>query len=137
MKFGILLFVLLIVPARILPQIVITVPATPTENDSITIYFDATQPGAEQLLNYTGTLYTHTGVNTNLGDWQHVIGNWGNNSNQPALTRDSANHYHLTIGLPRQFYGVTDPAEHIQALAFVFRSADATKQTVPDIFVNL
>ncbi|HEY6906418.1 MAG TPA: alpha-amylase family glycosyl hydrolase, partial [Ignavibacteriaceae bacterium] len=137
MKFGILLFVLIIVPARILPQIVITVPATPTENDSITIYFDATQPGAEQLLNYTGTLYTHTGVNTNLGDWQHVIGNWGNNSNQPALTRDSANHYHLTIGLPRQFYGVTDPSEHIQALAFVFRSADATKQTVPDIFVNL
>ncbi len=137
MKIKYLLFALILTVAKIFPQIVVTVPETPTENDSITIYFDATQPGAEQLLNYTGTLYTHTGVNTNLGNWQHVIGDWGNNTNQPALTRDSANHYHLNIGLPRQFYNITDPSEHIQALAFVFRSADATKQTNPDIFVNL
>ena len=66
-------------------QIVVTIPEYPTQSDSIVVLFDATQPGAEELLNYTGTVYAHTGVNTNLGDWQHVIGSWGNNQNQPAL----------------------------------------------------
>ncbi len=136
MKFKFLLFVLFIC-AEIFPQIVVTVPEIATENDSITIYFDATQPGAEQLLGYNGTVYAHTGVTTPLGNWQHVIGDWGNNTNQPELIRDNPNHYHLTIGYPRQFYNITDPAEHIQALDFVLRSSDATKQTSPDIFINI
>ncbi len=42
-------------------------PATPTQYDSIVVFFDATQPGGTGLLNYTGTVYAHTGVNTNLG----------------------------------------------------------------------
>ncbi len=137
MKFKLLLFTLIIFTVQLFPQIVVTVPAEPTENDSITVYFDATQPGAEELRNYTGTVYAHTGVNTNLGDWQHVIGNWGVNSTQPALTRDSANHYHLTIGYPRTFYSISDPSEHITALCFVFRSSDANLQTDPDIFIDV
>ena len=44
-------------------QVVTTEPEYPTETDSIVIFFDATQPGAEELLNYTGTVYAHTGVN--------------------------------------------------------------------------
>jgi len=137
MKFKILLFALIFICTEIFPQIVVTIPENPTENDSITVYFDATQPGAEQLLGYNGTVYAHTGVSTNIGTWQHVIGDWGNNTNQPALIKDSPDHYHLTIGYPREFYTVTNPAEHIQALDFVFRSADATKQTDPDIFVSI
>jgi len=130
-------FFVLFVSGIVHSQIVTTEPEFPTENDSIVVYFDATQPGAEELLNYSGTVYTHTGVNTNFGDWQHVIGSWGNNSTQPALTRLGSNLYKLTIGFPRQFYSVTNPSEKIEALAFVFRSADATKQTRPDIFVDL
>ncbi len=118
-------------------QVVTTEPEIPTENDSIVVFFDATQPGAEELLNYTGTVYAHTGVTTNLGDWQHVIGDWGNNQNQPALTRLGTNLYKLTIGFPRQFYSVTNPAEDILELAMVFRSEDATKQTRPDIFITV
>ena len=118
-------------------QVVTTLPQFPTQNDSIIVYLDATQPGAEELLNYTGTVYAHTGVNTNLGDWQHVIGDWGNNSTQPALTRLGTNSYQLTIGFPRQFYSVTNPSEQIEALAIVFRSADGSQQTRPDIFVDL
>jgi len=137
MKFKFLLFILIFFSIKLFPQIVITVPEFPTEDDSITIYFDATQPGAEELLNYTGTLYAHTGVSSTAGIWQHVIGHWGNNTEQPALIRDSSNHYHLNIGYPREFYNVTDPSEHIQALDFVFRSADATHQTRPDIFVDV
>lgn len=137
MKYNFLLVGLLFFSIYVYPQIVVTVPAYPTQTDSITVYFDASQPGAEELLNYTGIVYAHTGVNTNLGNWQHVIGDWGNNTNQPALTRDSSNHYHLTIGYPREFYNVTDPAEQITALALVFRSSDATRQTRPDIFTDL
>ena len=137
MKLTFLLIVFFTLCVEIFPQIVVTIPEYPTQSDSITVYFDATQPGAEELLNYTGTVYAHTGVNTNLGNWQHVIGSWGNNTNQPALTRDSSNHYHLTIGHPRSFYGVTNLSEQISALAFVFRSSDATRKTHPDIFVDL
>jgi 1,4-alpha-glucan branching enzyme len=45
--------------------------------------------------------------------------------------------YKLTIGYPRIFYNVTNPSETIYSIALVFRSSDATKQTRPDIFVNL
>ncbi len=119
-------------------QIVVTVPQYPTENDSIIVYFDATQPGAEELLNYTGTVYAHTGVTINNDStWKYVIGDWGNNNNQPALTRLGPNLYELVIGHPREFYSVTDPTEHITQLDFVFRSEDASKQTRPDIFTPI
>jgi 1,4-alpha-glucan branching enzyme len=118
-------------------QLITTSPLYPTENDSIIVYFDATQTGAIGLLNYIGTVYTHTGVTTNIGNWQHVIGTWGANATQPALTRLGPNLYQLTIGYPRKFYSMSDASEHITALDFVFRSSDATKQTSPDIFYNL
>ncbi|MCA2004398.1 MAG: T9SS type A sorting domain-containing protein [Ignavibacterium sp.] len=132
-----LIFSIIIFSTQIFSQIVVTQPQYPTQIDSIVIFFDATQPGAEELLNYTGTVYAHTGVNTNVGNWQHVIGNWGDNQTQPALTRLGPNLYKLTIGYPRIFYNVTNPSETIYSIALVFRSSDATKQTRPDIFVNL
>ena len=132
----ILLFLLLI-PLVIYSQVVTTIPEVPTQNDSITVILDATQPGAEELLNYTGTIYAHTGVNTNVGNWQHVIGNWGDNQIQPALMRLGTNLYKLTIGHPRQFYNVANLTEKILQLAVVFRSSDAAKQTRPDIFIDL
>jgi 1,4-alpha-glucan branching enzyme len=136
-KYKLLLTGILFFQGIISAQIVVTVPPYPTQNDSIIIHFDATQPGAEELLNYTGTVYAHTGVNTNLGVWRYVKGSWGNNQTQPALTRLGANLYQLTIGYPRSFYNVTNPSENILALALVFRSADATKQTRPDIFAAI
>src|ERR1035437_1512907 len=88
-------------------QLITTIPLYPTENDSIVVYLDATQPGAEGLLNYTGTVYVHTGVTNSTGIWQHVIGTWGVNTTQPALTRLGSNLYKLTIGYPRKFYGIS------------------------------
>ncbi len=117
-------------------QVVTTMPEYPTENDSIVILFDATQPGASELLNYTGIVYAHTGITSYLGDWQHVVGSWGQ-TNQPALTRLGTNLYKLTIGYPRSFYSVTNSSEKILQLSIVFRSADATKQTRPDIFIDI
>jgi len=136
MKKYLVPFIVFCFSVIVFPQVT-TVPQYPTENDSIVIYLDTTQPGAEELLNYAGTLYAHTGVNTNVGNWQHVIGSWGNNSTQPALTRLGANSYQLKIGYPRQYYNVTNLSEKILALAFVFRTSDGSKQTRPDIFVNL
>jgi len=129
-------FLILLIFSRLsFTQIVVTEPEFPTENDSIIVYFDATRPGAEELLNYNDTVYAHTGVNTNLGNWQHVIGTWGINQTQPALVRLGDNLYQLTIGYPRLFYSVTNPSEKIQELAFVFRSEDGDLQTRPDIFI--
>lgn len=109
-------------------QVVVTIPEFATENDSIKIIFDATQ-GDGGLQGYFGTVYAHTGVITNYSssstDWKHVIGDWGNNSNQPALTNIGPDLYELVIGYPREFYSVTDPNEHILKLAFVFRSANS------------
>ena len=86
-------------------------------------------------------VYAHTGVITNTSisnsDWKQVIGTWGNNSTQPKLTRISTDHYKLVIGFPRVFYSMTSSPDTIKKLAFVFRNADATKQTSPDIFYNL
>ncbi|HKI79865.1 MAG TPA: alpha-amylase family glycosyl hydrolase [Ignavibacteriaceae bacterium] len=120
-------------------QIITTTPQYPTENDSIVVFFDATQMGAAELLNYSGTVYAHTGVytNKNSSTWQHVIGTWANNSTQPSLQRLGTNSYKLTIGYPRKLYNVADISEHITTLNFVFRSSDGSKQTRPDIIFNL
>jgi len=138
MKIKLSILILLLFTVKYsLAQVVTTVPQFPTVNDSIIVYLDATQSGASELLNYTGTIYAHTGVTANNAQWQNVIGTWPVNTTQPALTRLGPNLYQLTIAHLRQFYGITDTNEKITALDFVFRSADATKQTRPDIFVPL
>ena len=124
------LFLLMFVFSVARAQVVVTVPEFPTENDSIVVIFDATQ-GDGGLQGWTGDVYAHTGVITNYStgpsDWKHVIGSWGNNQTQPRLTRIGTDLYQLTIGFPRQFYSMSDPDEHIQKLAFVFRNPDGSR----------
>ncbi|MEI7524867.1 MAG: alpha-amylase family glycosyl hydrolase [Mariniphaga sp.] len=111
---------------------VTTNPTLPIENLPVSITFDATL-GDAGLKDYTGDVYTHTGVITDKSssstDWKYVIGTWGDNTKQPKLTRITNNTYSLQISPDiRSFYGV--PAgEIIKQMAFVFRSADGTKQT--------
>ncbi len=118
---------------------VTTIPALPIENQTVKITFDATQ-GDAGLKDYTGDVYTHTGVitdkSTSSSDWKYVIGTWGNNTQQPKLTRITSNTYSLQIATDiRSFYAV--PAgEIIKQMAFVFRSADGTKQT-KNIFADV
>ncbi len=122
-------------------QVVQIQPAFATENDSIVIILDASQAGASELLNFTGTIYAHTGVTVDsLGivkDWQWVIAAWNANISRAALVRLSTNLYKFTIGFPRQFYKITNPNVKITKLDFVFRSSDDSKQTRPDIFIPL
>lgn len=122
--FRILVFIISIYKIS-LAQIVTTTPAYPTQYDSIVVFFDATQTGASELLNYSGTIYAHTGVTVDslgvIKDWQWVIAPWSTNISKAALVRLSANLYKLTIGYPRQFYHVNNANVKIVKLDFVFK----------------
>jgi len=110
---------------RLQAQIIHTEPVFPLVNQSVIIYYDAAE-GNQGLMGYTGDVYAHTGVITNLStspsDWKYVKTNWGQNTQETKLERISANYYRLTISPDiRSYYGV--PAnEQILKMAFVFRS---------------
>jgi glycosidase len=112
-------------------QIITTEPALPTAGQAVTIYYDATQ-GTAGLKDYTGDVYAHTGVLTNLSssntDWRYVKTSWGENTADTKMTRESANLYSLVIGPSiTEYYGVA-AAETITHMAFVFRSSDSSKE---------
>jgi glycosidase len=134
----------------IFPQVT-SFPEFATENDSIIVYFDATK-GDAGLEGFTGDVYAHTGVITNLStapsDWKYVMADWGENYPDIKLTRDSTDHYHLVIGRPRIYYsnnhqglGIIPVSEHILKLAFVFRNSDGSRSGRDaggeDIFTDL
>ena len=126
-------------------QVVYTEPPFASEQDSIVVFFDATQ-GDGGMAGYSGNdVYAHTGVITNYStsssDWKHVIAAWSENTDKAKLTRVDTDLYKLTIGYPRQYYNMTDPEEYIVKLAFVFRNSDGsvTGRDVngADIFLEL
>ena len=139
MKIRLLYLIFIGITQISFPQVVTTSPQYPTENDSIIVYFDATK-GDAGLKGFTGDVYAHTGVITNLSkdshDWKYVMAPWATNYPDIKLTRESVDHYHLVIGKPRIYYAnnhspdwpnTIPSTEHIQKLAFVFRNADGSK----------
>ena len=124
-------------------QIITTTPTFPTENDEVAIIFDATK-GTAGLKGFTGDVYAHTGVITNQstgsGDWKHAP-TWGDNSAKYKLTSLGNDKWQLKITPNiREYYGVKD-GETVEQLAFVFRSADKSKEGKDtggkDIFVEV
>lgn len=110
-------------------QVVTTSPVTVTQSSSgivITFHADAGNKGLYGLSEST-PVYAHTGVNTNIGSWQHAT-DWNTNNAKYKMTYKSANTWTLTIPDIRSFYGITDPAEQVEQLAFVFRSGDRSKE---------
>ena len=106
-------------------QVIVVTPPLPTDIDGVEVVFDANQ-GSGGLANYTGDVYAHTGVITNLStsnsDWKYVKAGWGVNIPDCKLTSLGNNKWKLVIGPDiRQYYGVP-AAEHIPKMAFVFRS---------------
>ena len=118
-------------------QMVTTDPAVPTTGKLIKIFYDSSKDAGD-LHNYTGDLYVHTGVILEgITAWQHVIGIWGNNTNQPKLTKVSTYLYELDITPDiKTFYGIL-PAEKVLKIGLVFRNAAANLQTRPDIFIDV
>lgn len=114
-------------------QTVTTDPEFPTADAAVTIFLDAT---GSPLENFNGDVYTHTGLTIGSSQWQYVIGDWGNNSNQPKLTKTGDNTYELEMAPSiRDFYGVPASAE-ITEMCFVFRGEDGAPQTV-DMFIDV
>ena len=148
-KLTIAFFLLFCLLNRVaISQVVTTVPAFPAENDLVEITFNAAE-GSGGLAGYTGDVYAHTGVITNLStgpsDWKYVKTNWGQNSEATKLQRIGTDLYKLTITPDvRQYYAV--PAtEQILKMAFVFRSGvqvggswlEGKTDTGGDIFIDV
>ena len=128
MKKTIFLFVLsLLVFLTAQSQIVTTNPTFVTQTGgTIEVIFDATQ-GNQGLMGYTGDVYAHTGVNTNLGNWQHAPV-WGDNSAKYKLTSLGNNKWKFTISPDIATYYTLASGETVSKLCFVFRSADNKKE---------
>ena len=132
-------FICLLVILAMQAQIVTTTPDFPTENDEVTIVFDATK-GTAGLKGFTGDVYAHTGVTIGNTVWQYAP-TWGDNSAKYKLTSLGNDKWQLKITPNiREYYGVKD-GETVTQLAFVFRSADKSKEGKDtggkDIFVDV
>ena len=104
----------------------------PEQANSGTILFNKTGTG---LASYNGTIYAHIGVTLNGSPWQNVIGTWGNNTIQPALTLVSGTTYKLDLTPSIQsFFGVSSGS--ITKINVVFRNAVGNAQT-SDLELNV
>lgn len=129
-------------------QIITTDPAFPSESQSVTITYDATE-GNGQLAGFTGDVYLHTGVITNKStsnsDWKYVKFDWNTNDASVQATSLGNDKWEFTYSPNiRDFFGVTDPTEVIEKIAIVFKGveggtvvAEGKDTGNSDIFVEL
>jgi hypothetical protein len=131
-KFYVFLF-LLSYSFSLHSQLLVTNPNFPKENESVIIYFDATQ-GTAGLKDCACSIYVHTGVITDKSvsnsDWKYVPTTWGVINPawemKPVPGKANLYSYEITPSI-RSFYKV--PAgEKIVKLAFVFRNANGSKE---------
>jgi glycosidase len=118
-------FIAILFSVNLSAQVITVTPPLPTDQDDVVVVFDATQ-GSQGLMGYTGDVYAHTGVITNLSsgpsDWKYVKADWGVNIPECKLTSLGNDKWQLDIGPSiREYYGVPSGEEILQ-LAFVFRS---------------
>jgi len=114
-------------------QVITVDPPFPTADEIVIVTLNTNGTGLD---GYTGDVYAHTGLTINGEQWQNVIGSWGNNSNQPKLNKLENGFYELVITPSiRNFYSAD--AGTINEMSFVFRSADGSQQTAPDIFYDV
>jgi hypothetical protein len=125
-------------------QVLTTNPVFPTESDSVTVIFDASK-GSGGLANYTGDIWAHTGVITNLStgpsNWKYVVADWEENTDKAKLKSLGNNLWELKIGPSiRSYYGVP-ASEKILKLAFVFRNSNGSLEGKDvgglDLFINV
>lgn len=142
MKRFLLLIFALLYPVLVVAQAVETIPAFPTESDEITIIFNAEEEESQNFVGFSGDVYAHTGViiseeDKNSGAWSYVKTDWGENTEDTKLTRTGNSTWELQIGNVREYYGIPESVDKVFQLTFVFRSADTSVQTSPDLYVDL
>src|SRR5215204_6557517 len=109
-------------------QLLAWTPDFPKDNDNITITVDAVK-GSQGLLGFTGNVYVHIGVITNLssgaGNWRYSKFTWGSTESAALATSAGTNKWSYTINNIRTFFAV--PAgETILKIAILFRSGNCT-----------
>jgi len=126
-----LLLNLLIISANLGAQLIRSDPDFPTVNDSVTITYDASQ-GNKGLMGFDGDVYAHAGVITSESsspsDWKHAPSSWGDNSEKYRLNRIGTDLYQLAISPSIHDYYDIQEGETVEQLAFVFRSADNSRE---------
>ena len=104
-------------------------PQFANDNSTITITLDANK-GNQALSSFTGTVYMHLGVITNLstssGDWKYVSTTWGSTT-APVATSLGNNKWSFIITNPRAYFnaaaGGVPAGETILKVAILFRNA--------------
>lgn len=135
-KISLLFFLMiLLLSGNPIAQVITADPEFPTPNDSVTITFDATE-GDQELMDYSGDVYAHTGITANGDRWQYVIAEWSENIDKAKLTRVSENTYELNIKPSIREYYDANAEDVITELCFVFRSSDGERQT-EDLFYDV
>jgi hypothetical protein len=122
-------------------QVITTDPPFPTQDDFITISYDAGE-GNQELMGVF-PVFAHTGVISNYSssatDWQHVVGDWGTNDSD-VLMVPQGNNIHTIVIQPSTFYGL-NADEVVTHLAFVFRNQSGSlvgrNADGSDIFIPL
>jgi 1,4-alpha-glucan branching enzyme len=104
-------------------------PVFASQNDSVTIFYDATKGNAALKDLGPPEVYIHTGVITNLSsgnsDWRYVKGVWGTDDAPRKMTYTGNNIYRIKIFIPT-FYGVPG-TETVRKIAAVFRDRAGNK----------
>ena len=105
-------------------QLLSWTPDFPEDNDNIIITVDATK-GNQGLLGFSGNVYVHVGVITNLStgptNWRYSKFTWGSTEAAALAISAGTNKWSYTINNVRTFFNV--PAgETIQKIAILFRS---------------
>jgi 1,4-alpha-glucan branching enzyme len=117
-------------------QLIETDPAVPVTGQPIKVYYN-TDEEQGALKNFTGDLYTHTGVILEgSSSWKHVIGSWNDNGTQPKLTYLGNWKYELVISPDVETYYSIAEGEKVVRMAFVFRNSASDKKSA-DLFVDV
>lgn len=138
-----LFFLFIIADAQLLSW----TPQFLNDNSTVVITMDATK-GNQGLLDYTGTVYMHLGVITNLStnatDWKYVPTTWATTT-APVATALGSNKWSFTITNPRAYFnagaGGVPAGETILKIAVLFRDAAGNKvqknADVTDMFIPI
>lgn len=125
-------------------QTVILSPCqSPSPEQEVTITFDASGTSLEgetKVYAHAGVVITDTNSPTS-NDWTAVKGNWGQDNGVGLMTQvpGQPNKWSLVLGPTlRSYFNTLSPSNApIFWLAVVFRNANGSKQTSPDIFIRL
>ena len=113
----------LVLSAASQAQILSVTPAFPTQNDTVTIVYNAAE-GNGALVGLS-PVYAHAGLITSTStsptNWQFVQGSWGQPTPKVLMTNLGNNRHEIRYHIP-SFYGFPAGTQ-VQQLAFVFRNA--------------